>query len=289
MLIKLLNKLCPIIMIDNTAQHPTPEGLMLTLVPAGLLPRCSAWLIDFMIRMLIMFVIFWVGIWFGESGIGFIAIGYFVIDWGYSVFFEVYRDGMTPGKKRKGIYVCHDDGTPISLQASLIRNLLRVADFLPMGFMAGILSMMFNKQSQRLGDIVAGTLVVYREQQDLEKLYQSIYGYTIKTASDQHSNATANQNSAHNVNNNNQPDAFDRSSALFFYPLQLGEQQAMLSFIERIPFLSLPRQQEIASVLSPLVKVTANGINHTQQKDEACRLAIIERASIIQGTTSQKS
>ncbi|WP_230661627.1 RDD family protein [Psychrobacter sp. I-STPA10] len=265
-------------MIDNTAKHPTPEGLMLTLVPAGLLPRCSAWLIDFAIRMVVMLIIYWIGLWFGESGFGFIAIGYFVIYWGYSVFFEVYRHGMTPGKKSRGIYVCHDDGTPISLQASLIRNLLRVADFLPMGFMAGILTVMFNRQSQRLGDIVAGTLVVYREQQDLAKLYQSIYGVTAKDTNVQVDN-TANA-FTHQA-------TFDAASPLFFYPLQLGEQQAMLSLMERLPFLSLPRQQEIASVLSPLVKVTAHGISHTQE-EEACRLAIIERASIIQGKAAIK-
>ncbi|WP_227430334.1 RDD family protein [Psychrobacter sp. I-STPA6b] len=281
-------------MIDNVAKHPTPEGLMLTLVPAGLLPRCSAWLIDFSIRMVIIMIVFWIAIWFREAGMGLFAIAYFLIYWGYSVFFEVYRGGMTPGKKSRGIYVCHDDGTPISLQASLIRNLLRVADFLPIGFMAGIVAILFNRQSKRLGDMVAGTVVVYREQQELAKLYHSIYGITTdNSATSLASHATTNHTTISNNNQNqsgfpnssNSP-SFDSASALFFYPLQLNEQQAMLSFMERLPFLSLPRQQEIASVLSPLIKVTDNRVGQKQSHEEVCRLAVIERASIIQGKSS---
>ena len=272
-------------MIDNVAKHPTPEGLMLSLVPAGLLPRCSAWLIDLFIRTIVVLVVYLVAFWLGEAGFGFIAIGYFLVNWGYSVFFEVYRDGMTPGKKRKGIYVCHDDGTPINLQASLIRNLLRVADFLPLGFMAAIICMLFNRQSKRLGDIVAGTMVVYREQQNLDKLYASIYGTATKDGSTQMADLLINQNNNLASQNNNQTNVFDSNSALFFYPLQLNEQQSMLSFLERLPFLSQPRQQEIASVLSPLVKVGNHADSNTDTENTGlvCQLAVIERARIIQG------
>lgn len=272
-------------MIDNVATHPTPEGLMLTLVPAGLIPRCSAWLIDFAIRLVVFLIVYLIGSIFGETGYGLIAIGFFLIYWGYSVFFEVYRDGMTPGKKSQGIYVCHDDGTPITLQASLIRNLLRVADFLPVGFMAGILAMMFNRQSQRLGDMVAGTLVVYREQQGMAKLYQSIYGAV--SEGDNIQTASAAYLSPDQAGEASRLAAFDAASPLFFYPLRLNEQQVMLSFMERVPFLSIARQQEIASVLLPLVTVSAphDGVSSAQAlaTQEACRLAVLERARHIQG------
>ena len=85
---------------------------------------------------------------------------------------------MTPGKKSQGIYVCHDDGTPITLSASMIRNLLRVADFLPFMYLVGVFSVLFNRKSQRIGDMVAGTMVVYGEQDEVAGLFRKVYGVT---------------------------------------------------------------------------------------------------------------
>jgi hypothetical protein len=67
-----------------------------------------------------------------------------------------------------GLLVVHDNGTPVSLPASLLRNLLRVADFLPLLYGTGLVSMLINRRFQRLGDMVAGTLVVYRERDLVE-------------------------------------------------------------------------------------------------------------------------
>lgn len=64
-----------------------------------------------------------------------------------------------------GLVVVHDNGTPISWSASLIRNLLRVADFFPLFYGTGLLVMLASRRFQRLGDMVAGTLVVYRERE----------------------------------------------------------------------------------------------------------------------------
>lgn len=89
-------------------------------------------------------------------------IGFFLLEWFFPVVFEI-TSGATPGKKAMGLVVVHDNGTPVSVSASLIRNLLRVADFLPLLYGIGLLSMLANRNFQRLGDMVAGTLVVYRE------------------------------------------------------------------------------------------------------------------------------
>ena len=256
-------------LIDNIAQHPTPEGLMLSLMPAGVMPRVSAWLIDFAIRMAVMVVLGIVSALFGTAGSGILAIGYFLITWLYPVFFEVYRQGMTPGKKSQGIYVCHDDGTPISLSSSMIRNLLRVADFLPIGFAAGALTVLFSKRSQRIGDLVAGTLVVYNQQDDIGKLYNSVFGLLASQPILESASAVPNA-----------PALFDPASPLFFYPIQLNEQQALVAFSERLAFLSEARQQEIAQVLAPLVK-----LKHSSPPDnpQAVAAAVLHKSQMIQG------
>ena len=66
-------------LIDNIALHPTPEGLMLSLMPAGLMPRLSAWMIDFGIRMILIIILGVISAFFGTSGAGLLAIGYFLV------------------------------------------------------------------------------------------------------------------------------------------------------------------------------------------------------------------
>lgn len=261
-------------LLDNIAMHPTPEGLMLTLMPAGIMPRLTAWLIDFGIRSVITMVLMAISAFFGTAGVGVLAVGYFLITWLYPVYFEVFRRGMTPGKKNQGIYVCHDDGTPISLPSSMIRNLLRVADFLPFGFAAGALTVMFTPRSQRIGDIVAGTLVVYKQQDNIEKLYKSIYGLIARQPDIVKTTAS--------IIAENTPSStiIDAASPLFFYPLQLSEQQALVSYSERLGFLSEARQQEIAWALAPLVTTK---LHSPQAKKEAVWQAVVQQAMRIQG------
>ena len=80
--------------------------------------------------------------------------------WGYYVFFEMLWNGQSPGKRWVGLRVIRGDGTPITLSESLIRNLARLVDFLPAAYGVGIVTMFVDKQSRRLGDLAAGTLVV---------------------------------------------------------------------------------------------------------------------------------
>jgi uncharacterized RDD family membrane protein YckC len=83
-----------------------------------------------------------------------------VFYWGYYVFFEMLWNGQSPGKRWVGLRVIRGDGTPITLSESLIRNLARLVDFLPAAYGIGIVTMFIDKQSRRLGDLAAGTLVV---------------------------------------------------------------------------------------------------------------------------------
>jgi uncharacterized RDD family membrane protein YckC len=149
-------------MLDTVRAFETPEGIELQLHVAGPVSRAAAWLIDMLIRAIVYLLCTIVFTIFGEMGWGMILLSYFLIEWFYPVIFEVLK-GTTPGKKLFNLWVCHDNGTPISWQASMIRNLLRVADFLPLFYVVGLISMFMNKNFKRLGDIAAGTLVIYRD------------------------------------------------------------------------------------------------------------------------------
>lgn len=84
----------------------------------------------------------------------------FVTYWGYFVFGEVARGGRTPGKRAIGIRVVRDDGSRVGLADSLIRNFLRIVDALPGSYAVGMVSVLTTRKHKRLGDIVAGTVVV---------------------------------------------------------------------------------------------------------------------------------
>lgn len=79
----------------------------------------------------------------------------------YFAFFEIVWNGQTPGKRYAQLRVMRDDGRPISAYDAITRNLLRIVDSLPGFYGVGILSVFFSKQSKRLGDFVAGTVVVH--------------------------------------------------------------------------------------------------------------------------------
>jgi uncharacterized RDD family membrane protein YckC len=83
-----------------------------------------------------------------------------VIELFYFVLFETVWRGRTPGKRLLGLGVVSENGLPVSFGASLVRNLLRSADILPSTYTTGLVAMLVSKQSQRLGDIAAGTVVV---------------------------------------------------------------------------------------------------------------------------------
>ncbi len=145
--------------IDTKHIHETPEGIDLEVCLAGPVIRARAWSFDFLLRLLIYVMLYWIVI-FTHNSIG-MAIGlisFFCIEWFYPVIFEVYR-GATIGKKRMGLTVVNDNGVPVSWSSSLTRNLLLVIDL----YGIGLLSMLFSRHFKRLGDHAAGTLVIYKK------------------------------------------------------------------------------------------------------------------------------
>jgi len=148
--------------VDTLRTIETPEGVELTLRVAGPVPRAMAWVVDGFLRAC-GYVLVGFGLAFlGDTGTGLFLIVLFLGEWLYPVGFEVYNKGETPGKLLFGLAVVHDDGTPVGWNASLLRNLLRVADFLPFAYLLGILSMLISRDFKRLGDLAAGTVVTYR-------------------------------------------------------------------------------------------------------------------------------
>jgi uncharacterized RDD family membrane protein YckC len=149
--------------LDTTQSSETPEGLALVLRPAGAAPRAIAYGIDWLARLAVFAAVAGVLAPLGGFGQGIALVLYFGLEWLYPMVFELLPGSATPGKRSMGLQVVMDDGLPVTVAASVVRNLLRTADFLPAAFFAGLLSMMLRADFKRLGDIAGGTLVVHRE------------------------------------------------------------------------------------------------------------------------------
>jgi uncharacterized RDD family membrane protein YckC len=148
-------------MLDTPRVVPTPEGIELTIKVAGPVTRARAWLIDLLIRAVI-YLLLAVGLsMLGRTGMGIFLVALFLLEWLYPILFEVYWNGATPGKRACNLRALHDNGTPIGWRASFTRNTLRAVDFLPSFYGFGLIAMLLNRDFKRLGDLAAGTVVVY--------------------------------------------------------------------------------------------------------------------------------
>ncbi|BFM51136.1 RDD family protein [Marinomonas sp. THO17] len=150
---------------DTTYLVETPESIDLSAKLAGPFPRILAFVIDLAIRYSILGVLLLLLMFAGDMGWGIFLILLFMFEWFYPVLFEVLRNGQTPGKKKLGIMVVNDDLTPVTWSTSLLRNLLRAADFLPLAYVFGIFSISLTSNFQRLGDLAAGSIVIYKDKE----------------------------------------------------------------------------------------------------------------------------
>lgn len=148
--------------LDDLITIATPEGVELELVLAGAGSRFIAAVIDFALEVLLIVLSALVTIDLIGGGIGdaLLAIAVFAALYVYDVAFEVLGGGRTPGKRITHLRVVRDQGNPVDLPASAIRNLLRVIDLLPSAYLVGLMSVLLTKRNQRLGDLAAGTLVI---------------------------------------------------------------------------------------------------------------------------------
>src|SRR5207244_1814355 len=89
--------------------------------------------------------------------------------WGYFLLFEALNGGRTPGKRLMGIRVVMDTGHPLTFTAAAVRNLVRIVDMQPLfTYQVGLAFVLFHAQNKRLGDIVAGTVVVRDRPENLQ-------------------------------------------------------------------------------------------------------------------------
>jgi len=147
-------------LLDGRLSLTTPEGIRLLLTPAGPFLRAAAWALDIALFGAAMFLIRLV-LPNGKLGNGIALVLTFILYWGYPIVCEVYFRGRTIGKRATGLMVVRTNGLPVGWRESTLRNLLLVADFLPIMYATGLVCMMTDTRFRRVGDIVAGTLVVH--------------------------------------------------------------------------------------------------------------------------------
>lgn len=90
----------------------------------------------------------------------FIIIMFFFVGLGYFIFFETIWNGQTPGKKAAGLRVVRKSGEAVTFSNILVRNLMRIIDLLPGQYAVGIIAILFSRAHQRVGDMVADTVVI---------------------------------------------------------------------------------------------------------------------------------
>jgi uncharacterized RDD family membrane protein YckC len=157
--------------LDTDVAIETPEHIVFNYRIAGPARRTIAHIIDLIICYAALFAIgillIIVGASFTSSDVttavkaaaGLFLLLLFVAQWLYFVICEA-RWGRSPGKKWLGLRVVTTSGRPIGWRAAALRNLLRAADLLPVGYLIGVVSMAVSSRFQRLGDLVAGTMVI---------------------------------------------------------------------------------------------------------------------------------
>jgi uncharacterized RDD family membrane protein YckC len=155
--------------LDNTTDVETPERIRFRHHVAGPVRRGLAYLLDTAIRGVVLaltaLLISGAGALDSDKakakaswGLGLLVL--FVMEWGWNVLFETFWRGRTIGKRALGLQVLRTGGYPVGFIDSVLRNLLRAADFLPVGYVLGLLVMVGDRRFRRLGDRIAGTMVV---------------------------------------------------------------------------------------------------------------------------------
>ena len=160
-------------MRHETIVVQTPEYVEIEYELAGIGSRVIACLVDTIVQFFITALIVIAGIylfrWLSPLGSGnpldlvamlFMGAGGLVGFIAYWVVLEMVTNGQSIGKRMAGLRVVRDDGTAINLWDSIIRNVVRIVDFLPANYCVGIISVWVSGRSKRLGDYAAGTVVV---------------------------------------------------------------------------------------------------------------------------------
>lgn len=154
--------------LDTVLEVETPEQVRFRYQLAGPARRGSAYLLDLMIRgaivLVAVLILSMAGMsLFGGASVGALLLLLFAVEWGYYVLFESLWSGRTPGKKALRLRVVREGGYPTTFLDTVLRNLLRAADFLPSFYALGAALVGLDPRFRRLGDMVAGTVVIVED------------------------------------------------------------------------------------------------------------------------------
>jgi len=144
----------------------TPELVAFRLETAGLGSRFVAQVIDLLALAGLLLALGLVSAGIAgflnarDAALLVLAVGWFVLFWGYWILPEALWSGRTLGKRALHLRVVDARGGPISPGQAIVRNLFRVVDFLPLNYAVGTIAIFVSRRNQRLGDLAAGTLVV---------------------------------------------------------------------------------------------------------------------------------
>lgn len=226
--------------LDTVAEIETPEHIRFRYQLAGPGRRMMAYLIDLAIRSIIvtlLLVLFWlssVGLGIDGFSTGAILLVLFAVEWGYYVLCESLWSGRTPGKRSMHLRVLKEGGYPTGFLDIALRNLLRAADFLPMAYSIGLVVMGLDPRFRRLGDMVAGTVVVVEDPGRL----------------------------GHALVVNPPPTAAELAELPARPDLGTTDLEALDLFLRRVGTLNPAREQELADIIAP-VYASRLGLQYT--------------------------
>jgi uncharacterized RDD family membrane protein YckC len=150
--------------VRDTHVVRTPENVTFEFELAGLTARGLALAIDMFLMAAATLLVALVLVTLAEvvGGIAFalLILAMFLIQWWYMALFEWRFAGQTVGKRVVGLRTLQDDGLPVTFLQAVVRNLVRIVDMLPLGYLVGATTTLLDRHRRRLGDMAAGTIVV---------------------------------------------------------------------------------------------------------------------------------
>lgn len=169
-------------MKQETIAIESPEKIHFHYKTAKIGTRIGAYILDLLIQFVILLLVVTI-VAIGSSGlfsirsaggfqmlaVSFLYLVYFFLQWGYFTFFEMFKNGQSPGKKAMRLHVIRADGEPLNAASIVLRNLMRSVDGLPAFHFLGGLVCMLDKKNRRLGDMIADTVVVHEISFHLEE------------------------------------------------------------------------------------------------------------------------
>lgn len=181
----------------------TTDAMQLSLPIAGMGGRCYAFIIDWHIRLLASFAWFFGVLILMTGDISRDILEQALGDDGSQVFYvavlpalliylfyhpvlEVLMQGRTPGKRMAGVRIVSSAGLTPSVGALLTRNIFRIIDSLPAWYIVGLATALFHPRQLRIGDIAAGTVLIYEQKLSAKTLEQFAHNATGKLTPQHH-------------------------------------------------------------------------------------------------------